>query len=290
MSTATAPVPGRAIAVFDELADEYDRRRPTYPEQLVTSACELCGTGSGDRVLEIGCGSGQLTSSLLARGLHVLALEPGARLLSLARRNLEGYEKVEFARTCFEEAELPRGQFRAVFSASAFHWLDPRVSWRRVAEVLAPGGALALIQYFGVADPRSDGDQDALLATLRRIAPEIAASWPSYRDLTTMLAGVNERRQNMSEAWSWLGGYTLGQPCAGDLFGEAQIAAVPVLLEQSAEALNALTRTLSFYGSLAPEQRQEFEREAVALQQRLGRPIRSSTAAVVLAARKSSPT
>src|SRR5690348_15386338 len=109
--------------VFDEIAVEYDRRRPAYPDELVDQACQVAGIGSGDRVLEVGCGSGQLTRALLARGLHVTALEPGKSLIALARQNLEGAGDVEFVNARFEDALLPREQFRAVFCASAFHWI-----------------------------------------------------------------------------------------------------------------------------------------------------------------------
>src|SRR5262252_8799091 len=169
--------------VFDEIAAEYDRRRPTYPDELIDLACRMAGIGSGDHVLEVGCGSGQLTRALVARGLHVTALEPGPSLLALARRNTEGAGEVEFVNARFEDAMLPRGQFRAVFSASAFHWLDPEVSWQKAADVLVPGGTLALVQYFGLEEPRSKPDQEAAIAVLRKVAPDIAANWPAYRDL-----------------------------------------------------------------------------------------------------------
>jgi ubiquinone/menaquinone biosynthesis C-methylase UbiE len=61
--------------VFDAVAAEYDRSRPTYPDELVDAACELAGSANGDEVLEVGCGTGQLTRSLVARGLHVTAVE-----------------------------------------------------------------------------------------------------------------------------------------------------------------------------------------------------------------------
>jgi SAM-dependent methyltransferase len=273
--------------VFDDVAEEYDRRRPGYPEEVLARACELARVGSGERVLELGCGSGQLTRALLARGLHVVALEPGRRLLALAARNLRSSEELELVHARFEDAQLPRASFRALFSASAFHWIDPRVSWQKAAEVLTPGGTLALLQYFGLSDPRSDADQDALLAALARIAPDTAASWPRYRDLPATLAGANQRRENISEVWGWLGGYDLAEPRAAELFGEVQIAAFPVLLEHSADELNALAGTLSPYARLKPSQRRALERETVRLRERLGRPIRSSTVAVVVTARRS---
>ena len=41
--------------VFDEIAAEYDRRRPAYPDELIGQACQIAGIGSGDHVLEVGC-------------------------------------------------------------------------------------------------------------------------------------------------------------------------------------------------------------------------------------------
>jgi len=155
--------------VFDEVADEYDRTRPMYPDALVDRACEVAGLGSGDPVLEIGCGTGQLTRSLVARGLRVTAVEPGGNLIRLAEQNLVGTGTAELVNARFEDAALPIGYFRAVFSASALHWVDPTVGWRKIAGALADGGTLALLSYFGVDEPRSRDDQDAMLAATARM-------------------------------------------------------------------------------------------------------------------------
>jgi ubiquinone/menaquinone biosynthesis C-methylase UbiE len=273
--------------VFDEIAAEYDRHRPTYPDELVDQACQVAGIGRGDRVLEVGCGSGQLTRGLVARGLHVTALEPGKNLIALARQNLEGAGAVEFVNAQFEDALLPREQFQAVFSASAFHWVDPRISWQKTADVLVPGGTLALVQYFGLDEPRSKEDQEAVLGAMRKVAPKIAANWPIYRDLDATLAGVEQRRSNVSEAWAWLGSYDIGQDYAGRLFGDVQLAVMPKLIEHNPDEVNAVVRTMSFYAQLSPDQRQALERENEAIYERLGRPIRASTVTALVTARRS---
>ena len=273
--------------VFDEVADEYDRHRPAYPDELIDQACRVAGIGSGDRVLEVGCGSGQLTRGLVARGLHVTVLEPGKSLIALARQNLEGAGEVEFVNAQFEEALLPREQFAAVFSASAFHWVDPKVSWQRAADVLVRCGTLALVQYFGLEEPRSKPDQEAALAAIRKIAPDIAANWPVYRDLDATLAGMEQRRGNVSAVWAWLGSYDIGQAYAGRLFGDVQVAVMPKLIEHTPDQLNALLRTMSFYARLSPAQRHALEREYQAIYERLGRPIRASTVAALVTARRS---
>lgn len=291
MATVRGDAPARSDGeVFDRVAAEYDRNRPDYPDELVDRACELAGIGAGDLVLEIGCGSGQLTRSLLARGLRVVALDPGVHLISLAEQNLQGLGEVEFVNACFEDARLPDRRFRAVFSAAAFHWVDPAVGWRKVARLLVPDGTLALLQHCGLEEERSRRDLNELFSALRKAAPGIAAEWPSYRDLATTVAGVERRRQNVSEAWAWVGSHDVAQPGAGSLFDDVQVAAVPALVEQTAAELGAVLRTMSFYQRISARERRALEDENAAIQARLGRPIRSSTVAVLVTARRAPDT
>jgi ubiquinone/menaquinone biosynthesis C-methylase UbiE len=279
---ATARSDGRA---FDRVAAEYDRHRPTYPDELVDRACEIAGLRAGDRVLEVGCGTGQLTRSLVARGLEVTAVEPGERLLALAEEHLGQLDQVSWVNAPFEHAQLPDRQFRAVFSASAFHWIDPEVGWQKAARMLARDGTLALLSYFGLEDPRSHLDQQLVLSAVRRIAPEFAARWPAYRDHEAIIAGADERRENVSEVWAWLGSYDVRSAGAGRLFTDVKLTSVPTLLEHTAQELNGQLGTMSFYAHLSPSQRSALGAENAAIGQRLGRPIRSSVVAALVTAR-----
>lgn len=272
--------------VFNEIAGEYDRHRPAYPDVLIDRACEVADLAPGARVMEIGCGTGQLTRSLLARGLRVTAVEPGERLIARALDQLDGAGEVQFVTARLEEAQLPPAHYRSVFSASAIHWVDPDLSWRKVAYALVDGGTLALVSYFGLEDSVSGDDQLALRAALARIAPELAAEWPIYRDLDGTVAGVAQRRDNVSEAWAWLGSYDLARGYAADLFEDAQLAAVPSVVEHAADELNGLLGTMSFWARLSPRQRDALVAENHALHELLGRPIRSSTVACLLTARR----
>jgi hypothetical protein len=121
---------------------------------------------------------------------------------------------------------------------------------------------------------------------MRRHAPEIAASWPVYRDVETTIAGVRERRRNVADAWRWLASYDIGRDYAADLFEDVQLATAPGLIERTADEINALLGTMSFWARLSPSQRDALRAENHALHQRLGRPIRSSTVACVVTARR----
>jgi SAM-dependent methyltransferase len=241
----------RLAESFDGCADEYARHRPTYPDELVDAACATAGLRPGDRVLEIGCGAGQLTGALLARGLQVDAVDHAPNMLRVARQALGPAPRLHLGR--FEELALPAETFAAVFSASAFHWLDPRVSWARAADVLRPGGTLALLQFCGVQDERFAAADEAMMRALERAAPEIAAEWPRPRTAAELAAGVEARRANVSEVWAFISHYDLADPLAARRFGDARLATHVVAREQTADELIALFGTTSLAARLGPE-------------------------------------
>ena len=84
-------------STFNQDAERYDRARPGYPAGLFDDLAELTSIGPGSRVLEIGPGTGQATRPLAERGCRVVAVELGADLAALARRNLAGGDESFFA-------------------------------------------------------------------------------------------------------------------------------------------------------------------------------------------------
>lgn len=147
-----ASVPSRENlrTTFDEDAERYDRARPGYPPPLFDDLAAWAGLRPGARVLEIGCGTGQATRDLAARGYHVTAVELGPELAVVARRNLAGFPGVEVVTADFD-GWTPPYAYDAVLAATAFHWLDPATRAARTAAALAPGGALAVVATDHVA-------------------------------------------------------------------------------------------------------------------------------------------
>jgi SAM-dependent methyltransferase len=257
---------------FDQVAEAYDRERPTYPDELVEAVLEIAGLAPGDRVLEIGCGTGKLTGALVDRGLSVVALDPGASMIERARRISPG---AEFVQGRFEDVALAEASFQAVFSAAAFHWVDPAVSWAKAASLLAPGGTLVLMGYVGVSDPEMRSHDQAFLSSLERIAPEIAASFPVSRDAESTLSGARRRADNVSEAWSWVGQHELAAPEAADLYEDLRVLGVERTRELTAAHINAQLRTTSLAFRLGPERMAELEAENERILSQLGgrRPV-----------------
>lgn len=105
--------------VFDAVADDYLAGRPDWPLEVVRD------------VLEVDAGTGQLTAALVGEGFDVVALEPGA---ALRARAAERVPQAEFVDATFEEFATAE-RFAATFSANAWHWVDPAVSYAKAAEV-----------------------------------------------------------------------------------------------------------------------------------------------------------
>jgi len=138
-------------AVFDEDAERYDRARPRYPDVLLDDLCELAQLDAGSRVIEIGCGTGQATVPLARRGMTIVAVELGANLAAVARRNLVSYPNVDVVVGAFEDWRLPDEPFDAVVAFTAFRWLDAERALPKIATALRPGGALIIVNTEHVA-------------------------------------------------------------------------------------------------------------------------------------------
>jgi len=130
--------------LFDGIADRYEAYRPGYPARVLEFVAATAGLGAGAAVLEIGCGTGQLTEPLARAGFRLTAIDIGPSLIAAARRRVAG-AGVSFQVTSFEDLAAADASFDLVISSAAFHWIDPEVAFSKSARLLRPGGWLALL-------------------------------------------------------------------------------------------------------------------------------------------------
>jgi SAM-dependent methyltransferase len=176
---------------FDKVAKLYDSARPGYPNELYQKIIEYAELGPNDPILEIGCGTGQATFFFASAGFNILALDPGANLLDLAKENLVNYQSVEFICEKFEEAQLPRNKYSLIFSATAFHWLEPEIAYKKAYECLRPGGSLAL--FWNLMPEPDTAVKTQLSAIFNKHENSLAQSAFGNRDNTQIIAdGVAE--------------------------------------------------------------------------------------------------
>lgn len=144
---------------FDRAVDAYDKARPTYPVALFQDLFALLPPAPS--VLEVGPGTGKATRDLLARGAFVHAVEIGPMMAARLRSNLPP-DRLRVVVGDFEQVgaaqlEITPGTCDAVFSATAYHWISPSAQTDRPAELLRPGGLVAIVDLIQVAAPDDDG-------------------------------------------------------------------------------------------------------------------------------------
>jgi SAM-dependent methyltransferase len=143
--------------VFGEVAEDYARERPSYPDALLDDVAAL-----GRRALEVGAGTGKATAGLLARGVEVTALEPSAEMAAVGRRLNPGATWVVSGLEDFDGDD----RFDLVYAAQSWHWVDPERGFARAHALLRPGGWLAL--FWNRGQDRVDVD-----AVYARLGPEL---------------------------------------------------------------------------------------------------------------------
>jgi len=164
----------RLKTTFDSAAQLYQQARPDYPDELYDELIRLADLGARDRLLEIGCATGKATIPLARRDFVITCVELGADLAAAARQNLSAYPQVEVVTAAFETWPRPAAAFDLVFAATAWHWIDPAVKYRRARELLRPGGHLAFWGAGHVFPP----DGDPFFAEIQDIYDEIGEGMP----------------------------------------------------------------------------------------------------------------
>jgi SAM-dependent methyltransferase len=123
---------------FGSEAAAYERGRPSYPPEAIDW---LLPAGARE-VLDLGAGTGKLTTRLVERGLDVVAVDPIPEMLDVLRKSLP--DTPALLGTA-EEIPLPDNSVDAVLVAQAWHWFDPTRAIPEVVRVLRPGGRLGLV-------------------------------------------------------------------------------------------------------------------------------------------------
>lgn len=141
---------------FDHQAVLYRKARPSYPAPLFNTLIRITGIKPEDKLLEIGPGTGQATLPLAKKGFRITGVELGKHLAMHARHELHHYADVKIITSAFEGVNLPLHTFNLIYSATAFHWIDPKIKFTKAHQLLVPHGHLAIIHTHHVSDGEGD--------------------------------------------------------------------------------------------------------------------------------------
>jgi SAM-dependent methyltransferase len=233
----------RLRRTFDEVARDYQDARPEYPDALYEALISLTGVRpETDALCEVGAGPGKATLPLARRGFAVTCVELGASLAAQARRNLAGFDKVQVANADFE-SWVPEGDpsFGLVFAATAWHWIDPAVRYRKAWSLLRPGGHLAFWEAVHVVP--DDGD-------------------PFFREIQDVYDEIGE---GLPPGWVFLTSHTLPDSreeiAATGLFTDVAIRRFGWEISYTANDYIRLLDTFSGHIAMEPWQRDRLHAE-----------------------------
>jgi SAM-dependent methyltransferase len=139
--TAMPPEPTR----FHTAAQYYLRGRPPYAAALVQRVVTLCGLERTHRVLDLGCGPGQLALAFAPFVGQVIGIDPEPEMLLIAHNEAaQAGLPIEFRMGSSHDLPADLGLFRLVVIGRAFHWMDRQDTLLRLDGMIEPGGAVVL--------------------------------------------------------------------------------------------------------------------------------------------------
>ena len=210
---------------FTVAAESYDRFMGRYSVPLAPKLAKLAGVSAGQRVLDVGCGPGALTTELvrLLGAENVSAVDPSEPFVTAARERHPG---VEIERAAAEDLPFPDDAFDAALAQLVVHFMsDPVAGLREMARVTRAGGVVGatvwdhaggqgpLSAYWdAVRQHDADVDDESTLAGAREghLAELLGAA--GLRDVQATSLEVSVEHRTFEEWWE---PYTLGVGPAG---------------------------------------------------------------------------
>jgi len=117
-------------------AELYDEKH-SFVWKMASGLLDLLGAKPGERILDVGCGTGHLTAQIAATGAQVIGIDASATMIQQAR---EKYPALRFEVMDAREIEFPE-PFDAVFSNATLHWInEPARVVAGISKALRPGG------------------------------------------------------------------------------------------------------------------------------------------------------
>ena len=105
--------------------------------EMPAGLLDLLRPAAGERILDVGCGTGHLAARIAERGAGVLGIDASPSMVERARGN---YPTLRFELLDVLEMRL-RSEFDAVFSNATLHWvIRPDEAASRILDALKPGG------------------------------------------------------------------------------------------------------------------------------------------------------
>lgn len=157
---------------FGATAQDYGRWRAGFPQSFFKRLFSDGWVKEGDRVLDLGTGTGTIARGLALRGCHTTGLDSEQHLLTeAARLDREAATGVAYVEGRAEATGLPGATFDVVTAGQCWHWFDRSRTTAEVARVLAGGGRVVIAHFDWLAM------RDNVVAMTERLVESHNPSW-----------------------------------------------------------------------------------------------------------------
>ena len=204
----SASPPGDSTQRFSSLVADYERYRPGYPSGVFDYLIDHCRLPAGDRVVDVGAGTGLSAAPWLERGFRVQAVEPNAEMRAAAARYLAEYPQLELIDATAEALPMTDRSVGLITAAQAFHWFESQASRREFERILRSQAYVALIWNERMhAASRFMQDYEKALETYAADYEAIAHYGRSTQRIIDFFApgAVTERRFDHHQAFDFEG-------------------------------------------------------------------------------------
>jgi len=198
---------------FQTAAAHYLQGRPPYARLLMRRIVQLCGLDGSQRLLDLGCGPGQITFALAPHLGEAVGIDPEPAMLALARGRTGAPANARFIEGSSNDLGPVLGRFDLVTIGRAFHWMNRAETLRRLDPMIKAGGAVLLLSteipelpqnawhkaYRDVTEPYAAQDPDRVKRKSADWAKDEAVLLASPFDRLERVAAI-ERHETPVEA------------------------------------------------------------------------------------------
>jgi len=199
--------PDSAAHPFKSAASHYLAGRPPYPDALIRRTAQLLELRASDRLLDLGCGPGQLAIAFAPLVGEVVAMDPEPAMLALAREGSAGLPNVQVVAGSSTDLGIQLGSFRTAVIGRAFHWMDRVETLRRFDELITPDGAVVLFGTVGIAVPTNGWGQAYRDICKRYAAGHDKSGAPRSEDMNAhvpiFLDSAFSQVEQITVFWKW---------------------------------------------------------------------------------------
>ena len=133
---------------FGAAAADYGTFRAGFPGSLFDRLAEFDVGSSGQRVADLGTGTGTLARGFAVRGCDVVGIDPDERMVSQAKQlDAKQHINVEYVQATAETTGLEDSRFDVVTAGQCWHWFDRPKAANEVLRILKKGGKLVIAHF-----------------------------------------------------------------------------------------------------------------------------------------------